>query len=301
MTAVSAVDVVVVSFNSRSSLRGCVSPLLNLDDVRVIVVDNASPDRSPDVVADLPIELIRLDRNGGFAQGCNVGWRSGSGASVLFLNPDARIDPRSLGVLVDALDRDPALGAVAPKLLHDDGSLEFSLRRFPRLRSTYARALFLHRIFPRADWTDEIVRDERVYDSPGTPEWASGACLLARRTALEALEGLDEQFFMYSEDIDLCRRLHEEGFGLRYEPEAVVVHEGGVSAPRSGLLPTLADSRIRYTRKHRGPRTELLERLGIALESLIRIFLARGGRAARAGHAGALKRALTPARHLRTD
>jgi GT2 family glycosyltransferase len=290
---VAAVDVVVVSYNSRGELRGCVAPLTQLEDVHVIVVDNASTDGSLEVIADLAAERIALSRNGGFGHGCNAGWRAGRAPYVLFLNPDARIDAEALDRLVAVLESSPEAGAVAPRINHDDGTLDYSLRRFPRLRSTYARALFLHRIFPRAPWTDELIRDSDVYARPGSPDWVSGACILARRTVLEELGGFDEGFFMYCEDIDLCRRVHDAGHDLRYEPTAVITHIGGASAPRTSLLPVLAESRLRYARKHRRAPAALLERLGIALEALTHVVISSGGRAARAGHGRALLAALT--------
>jgi GT2 family glycosyltransferase len=93
---------------------------------------------------------------------------------------------------------------------------------------------------------------------------------------------------MYSEDIDLCRRLRSAGHELVFEPAAVVMHEGGASAPRTSLLPVLAASRIRYASKHRRPAAALLERLGVALEALTHVVVSRGGRPARAGHVRAL-------------
>lgn len=287
------VDVVVVSFNSREHLRGCVEPLVAIDDVRVTVVDNASSDGSLEAVADLPVTTISLERNGGFASGSNAGWRAGKGAYVLLLNPDARIDRESLYELVQALERDPAAGAAAPKILHADGTLHFSQRRFPRLRSTYAQALFLHRLFPRASWTDEVVRTEEAYESAGSPDWVSGACILVRRSVLERLGGLDEGFFMYSEDTDLCRRIRDVGLDVRFEPEAVVVHEGGASAPRSSLLPELAASRVRYAQKHEGPLGAAFERIGIGLGAVTHLVAGRGGAAARTGHARALRAVLS--------
>jgi len=286
---VAEVDVVIVSYNSRGQLRACVEPLASLDDVRVIVVDNASTDGSLDAVADLPVEAIGLDRNGGFAHGCNVGWRGGTAPYVLFLNPDARIDRASLDRLVADLEQEPTAGGVAPRIVHTDGTLDYSQRRFPRLRSTYAQALFLHRLFPRATWTDEVIREDEAYARRGSPDWVSGACILMRRSVLEELNGLDEGFFMYCEDIDLCRRLRKAGYDLVFEPDARVLHEGGASAPRTSLLPVLASSRLRYADKHRGHLFSFLERLGIGLGALTHLLVARGGRSARAGHARALR------------
>jgi N-acetylglucosaminyl-diphospho-decaprenol L-rhamnosyltransferase len=286
------VDAVVVSYNSRDELRGCVEPLAALPWASVVVVDNASPEPTLDVVADLPVTAVVLRRNGGFAHGCNEGIHRGSAPYVLLLNPDARIDEASLRALVEVLDRDETVGAVAPKVLGADGELHLSQRRFARLRSTYARAFFLHRLFPRAAWTDELVHDLAAYERPGSPDWVSGACILVRRDALHRLRGLDERFFLYREDMDLCRRLRAAGYDVRYEPAAVVRHAGGASAPRAGLFPVLAESRVRYARKHAAPTVAALERLGIALEALTHIVVARGGGAARSGHAKALARTL---------
>ncbi len=212
------VDVVVVSYNSADTLRQCLSPLVTDQNVRVTVVDNASQDESIASVADLPVRVVALERNHGFAFGCNRGWEAGSAPYALFLNPDARIEPASIVQLVRVLREDPSVGLVAPRIVDEDGSLQFSVRRFPRLRSTYAQALFLHRVFPHATWTDEVIRDPLVYKRPGPVEWVSGACVLVRRSALEHIGGWDEGFFLYGEDIDICRRLWEAGFEVRIEP-----------------------------------------------------------------------------------
>jgi N-acetylglucosaminyl-diphospho-decaprenol L-rhamnosyltransferase len=286
-------DVVIVSYNSRDRLRACVRPLLELPDVNVIVVDNASPDGSLEAVGDLPLTAIQLSCNGGFAHGVNAGWRAGSAPYVLLLNPDAHIDGRSLAALAAAVEERPDIGAAAPRIVHTDGSVDFSQRRFPRLRSTYAQALFLHRLFPAARWTDEVVREEAAYGERGMPDWVSGACILLRRTALEEISGLDEGFFMYCEDIDLCQRLNAAGYELVYEPSALVEHEGGASALRAQLLPVLAASRLRYAAKHHGCMYTLLERTGIALGALTHAALGRGGKTARAGHLRALRLAVT--------
>jgi GT2 family glycosyltransferase len=182
---------------------------------------------------------------------------------------------------------------VAPKIVEADGSLDYSLRRFPSLRSTYAEALFLHRLFPRAPWSGELVRDRHLYSAPWSPEWVSGACVLVRRSVLELTGGFDERFFLYCEDLDLCRRIRNSGYDVRFDPRATAVHLGGASAPRATLLPTLAASRVRYARKHRSRAMALLERLGIALGELTHTIIARGGGRVRRGHFRAFLRALS--------
>ena len=285
------VDVVVVSYNSRDHLRACVQDLAGFADVRVTIVDNASVDGSLDVVADLPVERVARSRNGGFAEGVNVGWRRGDAPFVLLLNPDARLEPSSLARLVATLAGDSRAGAAAPRILHEDGRLDHSVRRFPRLRSTYAQALFVHRLLPRAQWADEVVRDPAAYERRAYVEWVSGACVLIRRSVLEAIGGLDQSFFLYCEDIDLAKRVQALGQTIVYEPEAIATHAGGESTPTGSMLPTLAASRIRYAEKHLGRRAPL-ERLGVALGAITHAAVGRGGARLRAGHARAIQVAL---------
>ena len=283
------VDVVVVSYNSRDRLRRCIEPLTGIPRINVIVVDNDSPDRSLETIADLPVTALQLNSNGGFAVGCNSGWRAGGAPGVLFLNPDACIYPDSVRALAQVLRTEELVGVVGPRIEHDDGSLAYSQRRFPRLASIYGRALLLHRLLPRASWTSEVVADPALYAHPASPDWVSGACILVRRQLLERLGGLDEGFFLYCEDKDLCRRVRDLGYEVRFDPRAVAVHEGGASAPRPALLPILAESRIRYARKHRGVLAAQLERVGVGLLALTRSVISPGGRRARAGHLAAFK------------
>jgi N-acetylglucosaminyl-diphospho-decaprenol L-rhamnosyltransferase len=285
---VTAVDAVVVAYNSAEHLRGCVEPLSRMEGVRAIVADNASSDDCLATIADLPVLALPLGRNGGFSHGCNAGWRAGDAPYVLFLNPDARIDERSLRALAGVLDANERVGLVGPRIVHDDGSLALSQRRFPRPASTYARALFLHRLLPRAAWASETVQDPGAYSHPAAPDWVSGACMLVRRALLERLGGLDEGFFLYCEDKDLCKRIRDAGFDVRFEPSATAVHHEGASAPRPTLFAVLTTSRLRYARKHGGPVAAALERVGVALVALTHVLVARGGRAARAGHAASL-------------
>ena len=282
-----SVDVVVVSYNSRQHLRECVAGLAHDDDLHVIVVDNASSDDSLETVADLRVETSQLAQNRGFSAGCNAGARLGSAPYVLLLNPDARIDPEGIHVLLRRLASDSRVGLVAPKTTDLSGTLLYSRRRFPRLVSTYSRALFLHRLFPHAAAFDECLRDGTGYERRGEVEWVSGSCMLIRRSLLDELNGLDEGFFMYYEDTDLCRRVWDAGFTVEYDPSAVCAHVGGASAPRAALLPAMARSAARYASKH-APRRALMFRLGLALEAAVRVVVSKPGTARGRGHARAV-------------
>jgi GT2 family glycosyltransferase len=278
------VHAVVVAYNSADTLARCVEPLAAFERVDVTVVDNASPDESLAAIAHLDVDTVRAPDNRGFAAGCNIGIARSDAPYVLLLNPDARITAADLEALCAVLDARPAAGLVAPRILESDGSVAWSQFRFPRRRSTYAQALFLHRAWPRAAWADELIRDPAVYEVAGSPEWVSGACLLLRRAALDAIGPLDESFFMYCEDSDLCARLREAGWELRFEPSASVQHEGGVSHSRFDLLTVHARARIRYARKHSGPAAALAEAAGVMLGHATHALANVRRPAARRGH-----------------
>jgi len=278
------VDVVVVSYMSREFLRSCVGPLAADPGIQVVVVDNASPDRSLEAVEGLDVLKIARDQNGGFARACNEGWRLTSAPYVLFLNPDARIAPEDVRRLVAAVERDETVAIVGPRIVDFDGTLVHSQRRFLTVRSIWAQGLFLHHLFPRAVWTDGVVRNDELYATPGSPDWVSGACLLVRRRILEQLDGFDERFFMYCEDEDLCRRAKALGFDIRFEPSVVAAHAGGASAPRAASFPVLVQSRRRYLAKHHGAVARVVGRVGMTMGESIRLLVTRGGFRDRAGH-----------------
>jgi N-acetylglucosaminyl-diphospho-decaprenol L-rhamnosyltransferase len=286
------VDAVIVSYRSSATLRGCVEPLLAMPQVRTTVVDNASPDDTPALIADLPVQLIRSPRNGGFSYGCNLGAANGDAPYLLFLNPDARIEQPALDTMLATLGAHPSAGLVGPRILEPGGELAFSRRRFPRQRSTFAQALFLHRLRPLATWTDELVRDVPTYARSGEEEWLSGACMLVRRDAFSAIGGFDERFFLYCEDTDICRRLWDGGWSVRFDADAEVHHIGGASSGAGETQAIAARSRVIYAQKHLGRSAALMQRLGVALGELTHAMVSLARPASRRGHLAALRAVL---------
>jgi GT2 family glycosyltransferase len=286
------IHAVVVSYRSAATLRDCVEPLAAMPGVTVTVVDNASPDGSAATIADLPVELIRSPRNGGFSYGCNLGAARSEAPFLLFLNPDARIDHTSLERLRATLLAVPAAALAGPRILESSGELAWSQRRFPRQASTYAQALFLHRLFPRAVWTDELIRDPREYERAASPDWLSGACMLVRREAFEAVGGFDEAFFLYCEDTDLCRRLRSAGHTIRFVPGAMVRHVGGGSSDAGHTQAIAARSRVLYARKHLRPAGARVQALGVALGEMTHATASLLRPASRRGHLAGLRAAL---------
>jgi N-acetylglucosaminyl-diphospho-decaprenol L-rhamnosyltransferase len=162
------------------------------------------------------------------------------------------------------------------------------------VRSSWAQALFLHRVFKRARWADEVIWDANAYERPGSPEWLSGSCLLVRRSALEAIGGLDERFFLYCEDVDLCHQLRDAGHDVRYEPTALAHHVGGASASRGTTLPIYARSRVLYARKYYRRPAVAIERIGVAVGELTHAAVSLARPAKARAHVLALRAVLTP-------
>jgi N-acetylglucosaminyl-diphospho-decaprenol L-rhamnosyltransferase len=287
---VASVDVVVVTFNSGQFIGRCTAPFQRIDWVNVIVVDNGSDDQN---LLELPDTCViqKLPTNVGFARAANIGWRSGRAPFVLFLNPDAAIDAPSLKQLIQTLDENTHAAAVGPRISSSDGRLEWSQGRFPTLVSAYAQLVGLHRLLPRAPWACEDVMDPRCYRQVSTPDWLVGACLLVRRSDLQAMGGFDERFFLYCEDVDLCARLRATGREILFEPRAHCVHRGQGSGPRS--LALLTQSRLRLAEKHSGMVTQGLVRLALALRAASRLALT-GDAATRRRQRAALRVCLAP-------
>ena len=291
-----AVDVVIVAYNSREVLRDCVGPLLRLPWVSITVVDNASPDDSAAVVADLPVRVIKAPRNGGFAYGCNLGSAAGDAEFVMFLNPDARIEPESLRTLVDLLRAHPVLG--------ERGTADARRGRTapPNPASVPATSLNLRAGAGVAPSRGVLELGRRSHPGSGRVRTPGHAGLALRVMHIDAAlgagrgGGLDEGFFLYSEETDLFRRLRHRGWGVRFEPNATAFHQGYGSAPWDTVTPVLAGSRVRYARKHHGRLVAVLEAIGVTIDSLVRAAAWVHRPTRRRGHLAAARAALSSLR-----
>jgi len=257
------ITVVIVSWNTREHLARCLDALDGAAPglrIETIVVDNGSTDGSQAMVASkFPgARLIQSPDNVGFGRAANIGAAAGSGRAVLMLNSDCELSSGALAVLLDALDADPALGAVFARLTNADGTLQPSVNdALPTPWSHAGDVLFassLRYALYRAPALKRIVlrHTTRRHAAAHDVAWGGAACVLLRRKAFEAVDGFDERFFMYMEDVDLCARLTAAGFRLRYVPEAVAVHHWGASTAKSPgrMLRHAYLSRIAYFDTH---------------------------------------------------
>ncbi|MEU4533562.1 glycosyltransferase [Streptosporangium sp. NPDC023825] len=284
--------VVIVTYSSGKVVEGCLrsldAALAGAGPARVVVVDNASADDTVERVREVApeAEVIQTGRNAGFAAGVNAGIAAADGCDVLVLNPDIRLAPGSVLLLRQALAL-PGTGIAAPRLTGETGTLHLSLRRRPTVPRALGEALLGGHRAGRIPALGELVVDPAAYDRPQAVDWAAGAAWLVSRACLDALDPLDERYFLYSEETEYMLRAGEAGFAVRYEPRAVAVHLGGEQSTSSRLWALSSANRVRMHRERYGrPRGQLM-RLAVGLNELARA-VARGGAGGRR-HRAALR------------
>lgn len=303
MNPKSKTSVIVVSYNTREILRACLERLFAVTQdipIEVIVVDNASRDGSADMVetAFPQVILHRSDINLGFAAANNVGFRIATGDTILLLNPDALIEPGAVQRSLAYMTADPRIGMGGGLLLDKEGKWQPSARQFPSLLNELLVLSGLAARFPKSRFFGRFDRTWDESQQAVEVDWVPGAFTLIRRTALEAVGYFDERFFLYYEEVDLCRRFREAGWRIWYWPDAVIRHWGGESSKTvenqafssSGSQLTLwrMRSQLLYYRKHHG---WLTTRLVAGLErGWHRLRAWRAGRNVQAAKAGESKR-----------
>ncbi len=296
-------SIIIVNWNTRDLLARCLSSVVSgqssaADNCQLttetFVVDNASADGSAAMVRErFPwVRLIENTENGGFARANNQAIRQSTGRYVLLLNPDTVVHPGALTALVTFMDAYPRAGACGPRLLNGDGALQVSCHPFPTLGREFGRLFHLDALWPRARY------DMARWD-PATPravDVVQGACMMVRREALEQVGLLDEGYFIYTEEVDLCYRLHHadrpadhwplmdtetnlsnscHSWQIYWIPRAAVVHYGGQS---TGQMPAemflrLYGSKVLYFRKHYGRWRARVYKLILLVAALARLAL----------------------------
>lgn len=255
-----ALAVVTVGYRSESVLPSFISSLREATGrpYELLIADNAPADGATrSIAAEAGARYLPMHRNAGYGAAVNAATRmlDTEVRWILICNPDVRLLPGSLDLLVDQLDGDPSIGAVGPRVLNEDGSTYPSARAVPSLRTGVGHALFGN-IWKGNPWTRTYRAASDPSDEPRTAGWLSGSCLLVRRTAFDMVGGFDEGYFMYFEDVDLGARLAEAGHLNLYVPQAKVIHAGAHST--SGEAPRMvaahhASARRFIRRRYAGP------------------------------------------------
>jgi N-acetylglucosaminyl-diphospho-decaprenol L-rhamnosyltransferase len=233
---VTRLAIVIVGFNARTDLERCLRSLSTHPPSTphaTIVVDNASSDGAPDMVSSRfpDVRLVRSPENLGFSRGNNLGIRALPSELVLLLNPDTVVPEGAIDALIGRLDATPSAVAAGPRIVDGAGRAELSFGPMPsplgEFRQKAFAALHARGAWPVSAWVEHLTRRERF------AAWVTGACLLARRAALDAVGLLDERYFLYWEDVDLCVRLRAAGGRILFTPAAEIVHLRGRSTARA--------------------------------------------------------------------
>jgi GT2 family glycosyltransferase len=249
-------SIVIVSYNSVHLLGRCLSSIRAQTvglSYEIIVVDNRSSDGTLTMLrTEWPaVRLIACEVNHGFAAGNNIGIHEAKGEMILLLNPDTEILNGAIQQAVLFMAGRPAAGIIGCMLRLPDGSVQQSVRSFPSVLNLFSEASFLYLAFPRSRIFGRYYMTFFDYTSGGEVDWVSGAFFLIRRTVLETVGLLDERFFMYSEEMDLCYRAKQAGFKVYYTPSAAVAHFwGGINAVNQRVILWTNASQVAYITKH---------------------------------------------------
>ena len=225
----SRVSIVIVNYRSGRELASCLRSVVRNAgklDYEIFVINNDGPeDLSP--ASDLDsarIQVIQNRSNRGFAAAANQGFRQARGRFLLLLNPDVRVEAGALEVLADTLERHPDAGVVLPRLNSPDGSLQHSCRRFYTVATLLLRRAPLQRLWSNRPSLRRHLMKDWDHRSLSEVDWGLGAAMLVRREATESNALMDERFFLYFEDVDLCKSMWGRGWKVLYNPTACMVH-----------------------------------------------------------------------------
>jgi len=273
------VSVVIPSWNTRELLAECLGALP--PDVEICVVDNASDDGSAECVErDFPhVRLVRNAENLGFARACNQGARETGRAYVLLLNADARVSAGAIESLATFLDEHPAYGGVAPHLLNPDGTTQRGCMAFPNLKTPVYFGGPIERWFPNSPELERYFCRGFDHERDADVQQPPAAAFLVRRELYEELGGLDEELWLFYNDVDLCKRMQARGARLRYLTGPTVVHVKGASTSQfADFAPEWHRNRLAYYRKHHGRVAGMWVKLCTAVALMDHVVRAFGRR-----------------------
>jgi N-acetylglucosaminyl-diphospho-decaprenol L-rhamnosyltransferase len=253
------VSFLVVSWNVRDLLRRALTSVLaDAEGIEseIILVDNASGDGTVEMVrAEFRrVQLIGNADNRGFSGANNQALAIAQGRYFFLLNPDAELLPGATNALLECMDADPRVGIAGPQLLNPDQTVQSSRRRFPTFVTALLESTRLQQRFPQNRWLNRYYLLDSRDDAAQEVDWVVGAALFVRRQVYEQLGGLDERFFMYSEELDWCYRAKRAGWHIAYFPRARVIHHEGRSSEQVVAARDIYfhSSKIRFFRKHHG-------------------------------------------------
>jgi len=246
--------VVIVSTNEAHWLRPCLTTVFEHAgdaELDVVVADNSSTDGTRELVeSEFPLARVVTCVNHGFGHANNSAYLTTDAPAVLFLNPDTEVLEGSFSDLLTDLERRADVGVIGVRQVMPDGELFPTIRRFPTVMRFLGDALAAERLPVNPSWLGERVLDMRLYERETECDWVSGSFMLVRREALEASGMFDERFFVYSEEVDLCRRIKDAGWRVVHLPTMTIVHHANKALWSSRVWAQSAFARRQYVTKH---------------------------------------------------
>jgi GT2 family glycosyltransferase len=245
-------SVIIVNYNVKDLFKKCLQSIFNFQEelkFEVIIVDNHSEDQSLKMLKEnfSHVKLIENQHNLGFSVACNQGIRQSRGRYILLLNPDTEFTAGGISEMIKFMDSFPQVGICGPKMVDPQGKTHFSARSFPSyLTAISSSQSILNRIFPTNPLSRRYLLKDQDRDQKLEVDWVSGSCLLTKRGVFEKIGLLDEQFFMYVEDVDFCYRAKKAGFSVYYFPNSVVIHHIGKSTQKRKLAMLVEHHRSMY-------------------------------------------------------
>lgn len=265
-------SLITVNYQSEPHLQkllNSVENVLDLPPTEWIIVDNSPGELKlvkrlvcPPAIQDL--KIVECVENRGFGVGCNRGVELARGRWLFFINPDCYFGSGTLQPLLKRLENDLTVGVIGLRIEDSGGRIELSGASFPNLWTEAAlkakKWLRIHLPLTRS-WIEAPFQHYRKID------WVTGAALLVRRSSFEEIGGFDERFFLYFEEIDLCRRLKKAGYGTVFDPSLTLYHHGGVSMKKAGEITRrhYRQSQLLYYQKHQGSLSRFLLRLYLSM------------------------------------
>ena len=263
------VSIIIVNWNARKPLHDCLKSIYeNGDEVdyEIIVVDNASTDGSVEMVKKAwpDVNLIENSENIGFARANNIGIRQSTGPYVCLINPDVIALKDCIRNLVEFMDQNLHVGMAGPRILNPDRTLQCSCRHFPTIWNNVCQAIGLNYLFPKSALFSEPIMKYWTHDKERKVDVLSGCFWIVRRKAMDEVGLLDEDFFIYGEDIDWCKRFHKAGWDVTFYPGVEAIHYGGASSANAPIKFYLEMEKadLHYWKKHHG-------KLGAAVYTMI--------------------------------
>jgi N-acetylglucosaminyl-diphospho-decaprenol L-rhamnosyltransferase len=268
-------SVIIVNWNTRDLLAQCLQSVYDTVqglEFEVFVVDNASTDGSAEMVRERfsQVRLIENRENAGFVRANNQAMALAEGRYSLLLNSDAALHPGALEALVCFLDEHPQAGIAGGKLLNPDDTFQASFMDFPTLWAEFLLLTKLHLLLRSSHFPSHSLEESRDVQEA---DWVPGACLMVRREVVEKVGGLDEEYVMYSEEVDWCWRVKQAGWGVYYVPQAEIVHWGGQSIEQVPIQKRawVYRSKWLFFRKRRGQLHAALFRCLLLVTSLLKM------------------------------